>query len=110
MIIATAKSIQQEYDKKRKTILVSRDINMRVICDALGLPAEDYASERAVTSSDELYQGFVEYLVDDQLIDQFYNDEEIFFSKDEVPEAWCANQYLMLISNANPKKTCLARL
>ena len=45
---------------------------MRVICDSIGILSEDYISEKAVTSSDELYQGFSEFLVDDQLIDRFY--------------------------------------
>ena len=40
-IIATAKAVQAS-EPDRKTILVSRDINMRVICDSVGLPSEDY--------------------------------------------------------------------
>ena len=38
VIIATAKTIQATQSS-RKTILVSRDINMRVICDSIGLQA-----------------------------------------------------------------------
>ena len=49
LIIATAKTLQANSEN-RKTILVSRDINMRVICDSIGIPAEDYTSEKAVTS------------------------------------------------------------
>ena len=64
IIIATAKAVQAE-NPKRKTYVVSRDINMRVICDSVGLLAEDYISDKAVKSSDELYQGFSEFLVDD---------------------------------------------
>ena len=55
IIIATGKAIQAEYPK-RKTIVVSRDINMRVICDSIGLLTEDYISENAVNSSDQLYK------------------------------------------------------
>ena len=58
IIIATARSVQAE-NPKRKTYVVSRDINMRVICDSVGLLAEDYASDKAVKSSDELYQDFM---------------------------------------------------
>ena len=107
IIIATGKAIQAEYPK-RKTIVVSRDINMRVICDSIGLLTEDYISEKAVTSSDQLYKGYSEFLVDDQLIDRFYNNEDIIIAKDEVKEVWYPNQYLLMISNANPKKSCLA--
>ena len=96
--------------ENRKVILVSRDINMRVICDSLGIAAEDYIIESAVTSSDELYQGFVEHLVDDAVIDRFYEGGDILIDrKDETEEKWHPNQYVMMVSNANPKKTALAR-
>tara|TARA_Y100000034_G_scaffold123456_1_gene170224 strand:+ start:2520 stop:3857 length:1338 start_codon:yes stop_codon:yes gene_type:complete len=106
-IIATGKAVQAEFPK-RKTIVVSRDINMRVICDSIGILSEDYISEKAVTSSDELYQGFSELLVDDQLIDRFYSEEEVIIPQDEIPGKWYPNQYLLLISNSNSKKSALA--
>lgn len=107
-IIATAMAVR-ESDPKRKTTVVSRDINMRVICDSLGLKSEDYDNEKAVVSSDQLYPGFVEYLVDDQKIDLFYNGHDVYIDKDEVDEIWHPNQYVMLVSNANQKKTAIAR-
>ena len=39
-IIATAKAVQA-LSPNRKTFVVSRDINMRVICDSIGMPAQD---------------------------------------------------------------------
>jgi len=107
MIIATATSVREE--SKRKTSIVSRDINMRVICDSIGLTAEDYVTEKVVHSSDELYAGFVTHLVDDQIIDRFYAGEDILIPEDEVKEKWFPNQYVLLVSNANEKKTCIAR-
>ena len=106
-IIATAKAIQMN-EPKRKTILVSRDINMRVICDSIGLDAEDYVSEKAVRSSDELYNGFVVQPVDDQIIDRYYSGEDVFIDKDDLTEVWYPNQYVMLVSNENEKKSALA--
>ena len=82
---------------------------MRVICDSLGLQAQDYTSEEAVHSSDELYDGFSNVLVDDQLIERFYADEKIHLDEFDMHEPLSPNQYLLLTSNANPKKTCLAR-
>ena len=70
VIIATAKTIQA-LSEGRKTIVVSRDINMRVVCDSVGLQAEDYVSEKAVTSSDELYNGFEIIPFDDEIIDRY---------------------------------------
>tara|TARA_R110002020_G_scaffold42109_3_gene123712 strand:+ start:501 stop:1838 length:1338 start_codon:yes stop_codon:yes gene_type:complete len=107
-IIATAKAIQTLIPDK-KTILVSRDINMRVICDSVGMPAEDYTSEKAVRSSDELYNGFVIQPVDEQVIDRYYEGEAIIIPEDETDELWHPNQYIMLVSNSNEKKSALAK-
>ena len=108
VILATAKAVQQEQPN-RKMIVVSRDINMRVICDSIGMLAEDYTTEKAAESSDQLYSGFVEHLVDDQIIDRFYDGEDILIQEDEVKKLWHPNQFLMMVSNANEKKTALAR-
>jgi len=107
MIIATAMAVRES--ETRKTYVVSRDINMRVICDSIGLIAEDYTTERVVGSSDELYSGLATHLVDDQIIERFYAGDEITISEDEVAEPWFPNQYILLVSNANEKKTCIAR-
>ena len=108
IIIATALAVR-EQSTRRKTIVVARDINMRVICDAIGIEAQDYLTEKAITSSDELYQGFTTIAVDDQLIDRFYAGEEIYLEEEELEEPLFANQYLMMVSNANPKKSALSR-
>ncbi len=107
MIIATAMAVRQECT--RRTCVVSRDINMRVICDSIGMPSEDYTTERVVHSSDELYSGLATHLVDDQVIDRFYEDEDILIGEDEVKGEWHPNQYVLMVSNANEKKTCLGR-
>ncbi len=110
VIIATAKSIQANQSP-RKTIVVSRDINMRVICDSIGVPAEDYISEKAVTSFEELYNGFIVVNFDDEVIDRFYAGEDIIPHNftEEMGENLNANQYVMMVSNANEKKSALAR-
>lgn len=109
IIIASAMAIAKS-NSKRKTIVVSNDINMRVICDSLGLQAQDYKSEEVVTNTEELYDGFSQIVVDDETIDRFYVDEKIFLDEfDLEDEKLSPNQYLMLSSVANPKKTCLAR-
>lgn len=107
-IIATAKAVQIN-EPERKTILVSRDINMRVICDSIGMPAEDYTSESAVKSSDELYNGFVIQSVDEQVVDRYYEGETITITEDEADELWYPNQYIMMVSNSNEKKSALAK-
>ena len=107
IILASALKVQKEWDK-RKTVVVSRDINMRVIANSLGLEAEDYETLQAVEDADKLYDGFEEILVDDQIIEHFYAGEEIVLDEEQGVRLH-PNQFLMLQSSANPKKTALCR-
>ena len=103
LIIATAVAIARESE--RSVVLVSRDINMRVIADAIGLTAEDFQNQQIVNDSDSIYTGFTEVLVDDEIIDQFYDKKEVYLEDRNLK----SNEYVMLISNANEKKTALGR-
>jgi len=103
LIIATARTVARESE--RQVILVSRDINMRVIADAIGLPCEDFQNQQIVDDSDSIYTGFTEILVDDEIVDQFYEKEDVYLDDANLK----TNEYVMLISNANEKKTALGR-
>ena len=106
IIIATALK-EKKQTPSRKVIVVTRDINMRVVCDSLELNCEDYVHSQVVDDAESVYSGFTEHLVDDQIIDQFYEKEKIFIEEGE--KKLHPNQFVMLISNANDKKTALAR-
>lgn len=99
---------EQTQTPRRKVIVVSRDINMRVKCDALGILCEGYVDNQVVDELSDIYTGFVNHLVDDQVIDQFYSNEDVILDEEEAK--LYHNQFLMLVSNSNPKKTALARL
>jgi len=106
-IIATAIGEKKQFPR-RKVIVVSRDINMRVKCDSLEMPSEDFITDQVVRSTSELYKGVTSHLVDDQFIDQFYiGQEKMYLEKDEG--RFFPNQYIMLVSNQNQKKTALAK-
>ena len=108
-IIATALT-EKKANPSKKVIVVSRDINMRVKCDSIGMPTEGYDSSRVVKSSSELYTGFVEILVDDQFIDQFYDGEKVYLGETEGRKYKLnPNQFVMLVSSSSEKKTALAR-
>ena len=74
-IIATALTEKSKY-KRRKVIVVSQDINMRVKCDSLGLLCEDYIAHDTVENKDEVFTGLSQYLVDEQVVDSFYAGEK----------------------------------
>jgi len=103
LIIATALKAKKENDNK--VILVSRDINMRVIADAIGLDAQDFQSNQVVANSENIYTGFSTVLVDDQTIDNFYDKKTVYLEDDTL----LSNQYVMMVSNANEKKSALGR-
>lgn len=105
-IIATALT-ERKQNEKRKVIVVSRDINMRVKCDSIGLLSEDYVEGQIVKDTSYVYTGTASHLVDEQVIDRFYSKENIILEKDEIK--LYPNQFVMLVSNSNEKKTALAR-
>ncbi len=72
-ILRTALALQ-EQQRPRPVILVSKDTNLRMKAKALGLPAQDYTSDK-VESFDKLYTG--KRTVDDapaEVIARFYAD------------------------------------
>jgi len=111
LILGTALTVKRDMPK-RKTIVVSRDINMRVIADALGMLTEDYLNSQVVENTDRIYEGFIKLLVDEELINQFYLGDNIYLDEDFVTQQgiklhW--NEFIMLVSSSNEKKTALAR-
>ena len=101
-IISVAFHESQE-NERRKVIVVSRDINMRVIADSLGLLSEDYETNSIVEDKDKVYEGFAEVLVDDEFIERFYEGEDMFLEEASVKVKLYPNQFLLLISSSNPK-------
>ena len=67
-ILALAASLQKAQPKNA-TILVSKDINLRIKADALGLLAEDYETDRVFIT--DLYTGMVDLMVPAEKITAF---------------------------------------
>jgi PhoH-like ATPase len=107
-ILATVKTVSYNNEHlNAHVILVSQDINMRVKADAIGLSAEDYTTNQIVERAEEVYTGFAQHLVDDAIIDRFYAGEKLSLEEKDIKLH--PNQYVMLVSNANEKKTALCR-
>ncbi len=111
LILAAALAINAEFPK-RKCIVVSQDVNMRVIADALGLLTEDYISSQVVSSRDVIFEGFTKFLVDDFMVDEFYDKQPVWLYEEDAAEQGIIlfpNQYVMLVSVENEKKTAIGR-
>jgi len=108
IIIATALTLR-EQEPERDIVLVTRDIQLRVICDSLGLACEGYNSDQVVETADGLYDGLTEFYVEDRIIDDFYAKQPVFVDDlltDGVPLH--NNQFIMMKSDFDEKKTALA--
>lgn len=108
-IISVAQA-EKELNPDRRVILVSCDINMRIKANSVGIEVEEYTSNQVVKDRSDLYTGYDEIIIDDQLIDRFYNGEDIILKEThtKLPRLY-ANQFLLLVSSSNPKKTAIAR-
>ena len=66
----------------RDVAVVSRDLNMRVKCDAFGLECHDYQPQKVIRSVEKLYDGTETLEVNEKFIDQFYANEDVFLPDD----------------------------
>ena len=100
-ILATADFIAQKYPKT-KTVLVTKDINLRMKARSLGMLSEDYFNDkitdkRVFDKEQEVYDG-----IDSALIDRMYSTaagipaNSLPFAKDLEP-----NQYFLMKSDRN---------
>jgi len=80
-----------------KTVLVTKDVNMRIRGDALGLVAVDYEPEHI--SIDELYPGHRELPVDGGTVDALYAEGAVKITADNL----YPNEYLLLKDEATGK-------
>ena len=72
LIIAATLSEGREVPNKT-IILVTKDINLRVKCDALGIRSEDYYKDH-IASEDVDYSGYRKMTLSQNETDQFYQD------------------------------------
>ncbi|WP_047151531.1 PhoH family protein [Aneurinibacillus tyrosinisolvens] len=74
-ILAVALNLHHEEQQKenpRDVILVSKDALLRVKADAIGLPAEDFLSDRVVHEYSNLYKGYTTVKAPIETIQHFY--------------------------------------
>jgi len=102
-IIGTAMT-ERKKSFSQKVIMVTKDIHMRVKCDTLQLPCEDYDKDK-VTVDENLFTGCVEKTIDDQVIDDLYNGQDVYLDEGK----FFPNQFVLFKSAQSEKKTALAR-
>ncbi len=96
-------TVKQLHDDGCNAVLVTRDTNMRIKADALGIPTEDY--EHAHMNVDEDYQGCQSLGVEQSALEEIYQN------------GWCKweetslfpNQFALLHSVENETSTAMVR-
>ena len=83
-------------------ILVTKDTNLRIKADAIGLEAQDYESDKV--SIDELYSGTAEITVSKSQVDTFYGQDYL-----DIEGEFRPNQFVTLVEEGNPSHTAIGR-
>ncbi len=92
------------HRKGDNVIFVSKDINARLKADALGIPAEDFESQKV--NIEELYSGYSEITVTGSLIDAFFKNKTL--QADEL--RFRPNEFVLMKDQRNERRTALGRM
>jgi Predicted ATPase related to phosphate starvation-inducible protein PhoH len=101
-ILLTTLSIQKK-NPELPTILVSKDICLRLKAESFGLDTEDYETDRV--AFDDLYQGYAALTLSSKDIDRIY-DSGLNCPKKIKPYP---NQFLLVHARDNPLRSVVAR-
>jgi PhoH-like ATPase len=93
----------RDANKDEPTIFVTKDVNLRIRADALGLTSMDFEAERI--DIDELYSGMTEMPVPGADVDAFYAQGVLPLTESGLK----ANQYVLLRDRDNPSHSALGR-
>jgi PhoH-like ATPase len=100
-ILAVAVEAKSAADQM-PVILVTKDTNLRIKADAIGIDAQDYESDKVDIS--ELYSGFSEIDVSPEIVDRFYGQGWVDPAENLLP-----NQYVVMRDATNPSHSALAK-
>jgi PhoH-like ATPase len=98
-ILATAWRLKIE---KQPVIFVSKDINLRIKSDALGIPTMNFEQEQV--NIDHLFTGWRELSVSEQTFETFSEEGEVEIKPELKP-----NEMVLLRNELRPKQTLLGR-
>ena len=107
LILSIVVALAEERGRDR-VVFVTRDTNMRIKADAMGILAEDY--EHAHIGVDENYSGVSDILLPGAAIGDVYGQGWLSFSAADAAEAKVSpNQFLVAQSADNPNQSALVR-
>lgn len=103
-ILRSVLRLHRELDGE--VVLVTRDVNMRLKCDALGVRAEDYENAR-LPVSDHHYDGIFEREVSAELISALHSRGDV---DAELSEGLYPQAFVILRAEGDASQTAMARV
>jgi PhoH-like ATPase len=100
-ILALAYHLMKTEDDR--IVLVTKDLNLRIKADVLGIVTEDFYSDKV--DYDRLYGGVCELQLADADVNKFYQDGCLDYSQDNL----FPNQFCILKGHTTPSSSALAR-
>ena len=94
---------QENKTSKKPVIIVSKDTNLRIKAEAIGVEAQDYNADKI--KYNELYLGSQELEISSSKIDEFYAKKELILEGTYYP-----NEFLILKSDDGTKKSAVGRV
>ncbi|MFO7736600.1 MAG: PhoH family protein [bacterium] len=109
IILAAAMRVRDD-NPDREVTLVSKDINMRIKADVLGINSEPYKNERVNFSN--LPKGFGKVKVDGKIIDHLFSDKKLLVEMldKEISETFHPNKFIVFEDAANNNHKAIARV
>lgn len=98
-ILGTALHLQKKGDK---VILITKDINLRIKSESIGIDAQDYEKEKV--KFEELYGGWRELKLPSDQIDAYYKKGKLPMS-----EGFISNEGIILRDESGSSKSALAK-
>ena len=91
--------LTQSENKESKVKVITKDINLRVKCDALNLKAEDYYKDYIHLQNDEQFIGTSHIKITELEIDQYYEDGFLDYRKSKL----FPNEFVVATSTTSKK-------
>tara|TARA_Y100000034_G_scaffold104892_1_gene131762 strand:- start:938 stop:2233 length:1296 start_codon:yes stop_codon:yes gene_type:complete len=80
---------------KETVIVITKDINFRVKCDALGIKSEDYYKDRIVGSQSQIYTGQKTIEISKDDIDTFFSKNFLKVSDESLFNSLSVNEFII---------------
>lgn len=100
-ILAVAQDVR-DREPDIPLIFVTKDSNLRIKADVIGLNAEDYESDKI--DIQDLYSGTRAIEMAAEAVDRFYGQGWL-----EAPENLIPNEFITIVDSANPSHTAICR-